>query len=353
MNKECFHFVVSLVKDEMAPKECTVREPIALEKRVAIALYCLASAAEFRVVGDVFGVSISSVHNCVMKFCDALTDHVDRFIFMPNEDEAKEIAERISTYEGFPQVIIFLGIPVIYFTIQYQLNFLFKVIGMIDGSHIPIKPPLDGYSDFVNRKGWPSMVLQAVVDDRKRIRNISCCNPGRVHDAFVFKTSELYKNCDLIPKCHRLINGQEVPFLILGDPAYPLKNWLMKSYPGGPLSLPLNKQNFNAYLTQSRITVEQTFAALKVRWRVCHKQMDYHYLNMPKVITSCCILHNICEKENFPLPEPINLQSITEMLSEASLDAEEDPQDAREAKAIRDAICKYLWENFPHKKQNF
>jgi len=34
-----------------------------------------------------------------------------------------------------------------------------QLIGAIDGTHIPILPPKIGYRDFVNRKGWPSMVL--------------------------------------------------------------------------------------------------------------------------------------------------------------------------------------------------
>lgn len=40
-----------------------------------------------------------------------------------------------------------------------------QIIGCVDGAHIPILPPTDGYRDFVNRKGWPSNVLQGIVDD--------------------------------------------------------------------------------------------------------------------------------------------------------------------------------------------
>jgi len=43
-----------------------------------------------------------------------------------------------------------------------------QLIGAIDGTHIPILPPADGYRDYINRKGWPSIILQRVVDHTLR-----------------------------------------------------------------------------------------------------------------------------------------------------------------------------------------
>jgi len=41
-------------------------------------------------------------------------------------------------------------------------------MGAIDGTHIPVTALSEGKKDFNNRKGWDSMVLQAVVDDKLR-----------------------------------------------------------------------------------------------------------------------------------------------------------------------------------------
>ena len=52
---------------------------------------------------------------------------------------------------------------------QFEQKFnIPQIIRCIDGSHILVLPPSDGYKDFANRKGWPSYVLQAVVDDMYR-----------------------------------------------------------------------------------------------------------------------------------------------------------------------------------------
>lgn len=40
-----------------------------------------------------------------------------------------------------------------------------QIIGAIDGTHVPILSPSDEYRDYINRKGWPSVILQAVVDN--------------------------------------------------------------------------------------------------------------------------------------------------------------------------------------------
>jgi hypothetical protein len=37
-------------------------------------------------------------------------------------------------------------------------------VGAIDGSHIPVCAPAGMHTDYYNRKGWYSMIVQAVVD---------------------------------------------------------------------------------------------------------------------------------------------------------------------------------------------
>lgn len=72
---------------------------------------------------------------------------------------------------------------------------------VVDGCHIPITPPIVSHRDYFNRKGWPSLVLQGMVDSNMLFRNVSCKCPGSSHDAIVLRSSKIfYAYEDLIPQ---------------------------------------------------------------------------------------------------------------------------------------------------------
>lgn len=125
-----------------------------------------------------------------------------------------------------------------------------------------------------------------------------------------------------------LVQGVQVPYVILGDPAYPLKTWLMKNYPftGG---ITKEQDSFNAYLNKGRVTVELAFGRLKGRWRRLTKRIESSVTFVPTIISTCCVLHNIVEyrKDHFvdswldiiennqteyPQPEPQQRDLITD-----------------------------------------
>lgn len=144
MTRQSFMTLCSMVEGYMAPDEVTVRPPIPLTMRVAMVLYKLGSCAEYRVIANQFGVHKSTVKKFVYMFCKGMVNGpIKQLIRVPNEEEAVEIARQFQEMHNIPQIM-----------------------GLIDGTHIPILPPSDGYKDFVNRKGWPSYVLQAVVDHK-------------------------------------------------------------------------------------------------------------------------------------------------------------------------------------------
>ena len=98
--------------------------------------------------------------------------------------------------------------------------------GAIDGTHIPIVAPSECHAEYVNRKGYHSIIMQAVVECKYLYRDVVIGWPGSVHDARVFSNSCIFQKGNegkLFP--HDLpaeIHGVEVSSFLVADPAYPL-----------------------------------------------------------------------------------------------------------------------------------
>ena len=92
------------------------------------------------------------------------------------------------------------------------------VIEAIDGCHIPIKAPEEDQAAHINRKSFHSIILQGVADHMGRLLDINVGWPGSVHDARVFRNSNLATQLSsgdlIIPQQGHLV----------GDSAYPLCN---------------------------------------------------------------------------------------------------------------------------------
>ncbi|XP_071579940.1 uncharacterized protein [Temnothorax nylanderi] len=328
MSKASFLELCDQLRDELKPKPPFLkpREPISVEKQVAVALYKLASTAEYRVIGNTMGIHKSSVKKCLYRVVKAINKiMLHNYIYMPDQNEAKFISKNFENKSFIPQII-----------------------GSIDGTHIQIIPPKEGRRDFVNRKGWPSYNMLAVVDHNGRFRNIVIKHPGSCHDAAVFKESNLYKNADtIIPKNTCNISGMEIPFMIVADPAYPLLSWLLKGFSG---SLSAEEESFNVYLNSARVSVEMAFGRLKARWRILHKiNCDFSFA--PEIIATCCVLHNFVEKrkDRFFTQWLQEVEQL-ELVIPQPRPTTNTGKDSMDGTNVRNHIKRYLSENFPLRK---
>lgn len=90
------------------------------------------------------------------------------------------------------------------------------------------------------------------------------------------------------------MGSRSLPIYLVGDSAYPLLPWLIKPFSMSP-TLTIQQKTFNYRLCRGRVVVEIAFGRLKARWRRLLKQNDMSMENVPNVVASCCVLHNICE----------------------------------------------------------
>nr|CAI5844005.1 unnamed protein product [Callosobruchus analis] len=323
VGKDTFMFIVNELRVSLQPKGNILnssRTISSVEKKVAIALFYLASVCEYRVVGHTFGIHKSTVHNIVHEFVNAVNKVLlHRFIKMPTEAEAIEVAS--------------------YFQ---QTTVLPNIIGAIDGTHIPIKPPRQGHRDFINRKGWASVILQGVVDAKYRFMDICVKNPGATHDASVLTGSDLFRNVHTtMPKSSVQVGGRQVSYVLLGDAAYPLLPWLMKPYPSRHITPP--QDSFNVYTSAGRVVVENAFGRLKARWRRLLKQCDVDHKFVPKLVAACCTLHNIIEthKGGFNMNWMQDVENAEIIFPQPHSTRATSSRDSFEAHNLREHLCNY------------
>ena len=138
--------------------------------------------------------------------------------------------------------------------------------------------------------------MQAIVDCSLKFLHVSVVYPGSIHDARVLRLSELFdlgNNQQILESPSRVINGTEVPPLIVGDSAYPLLKWLIKPYADRRRLSP-EERKFNIKLSAMRSVVERAFGMLKLRWRLVYKKVEQKTRTLKKTVIAACILHNIC-----------------------------------------------------------
>lgn len=93
-------------------------------------------------MSHLFGLARCTVFCIVKDTCQAIVDILlPKYISFPEGKKLKETVQGFHDRWGIPQCA-----------------------GLIDGFHIPVTPPSLNHTDYYNRKGWYSVILQAVVD---------------------------------------------------------------------------------------------------------------------------------------------------------------------------------------------
>ena len=233
-----------------------MRKAISVEQRLAVTLWCLAAPCEYKTIAHLFGIARSTMCEVVQETCTIIVQTLlHKYIQFPRGNQLDEDIEGFLTKWGVPQCV-----------------------GAIDGCHIPIASPAMNRTDYYNRKGWYSMILQGVVDHSYRFIDINIGWPGSVHDARVFSHSSLYEKIteqDLFPHKPMTVGSVDVSLYLIGDSAYPLQTWLMKPFTHGT-SLTAEQKTYNYRLCRARIVVENAYGRLKARWRRLMKRNDVY-----------------------------------------------------------------------------
>ncbi|PVD20418.1 hypothetical protein C0Q70_18573 [Pomacea canaliculata] len=172
-------------------------------------------------------------------------------------------------------------------------------IGVKDGKNIfkniAMEAPLKRGSMYFNYKVFHSVVLLAVVDAFYRFIWYYVGENGRNNDAGIFACTTLSKAVESktlqVPAPRELAHSHvKMPFVLVGDEAFPLKEHLMKPYPQRGLG---DHDNiFNYRLSRVRRVSENAFGILVNRFRLLLNTLNLSPDVVACVTESCVALHN-------------------------------------------------------------
>jgi hypothetical protein len=138
-----------------------------------------------------------------------------------------------------------------------------------------------------------SIVLEGVADSESRFIFVDIGAYGKQSDGGTFSASTLYHFLEDIESTLPNPAGfegseTEMPLVMLGDEASPLKTSLLKPFARKDLSC--EERVLNYRLSRARRCVECAFGILTAKWRFLNKAIE---TKADRIVKFICLLHNI------------------------------------------------------------
>jgi hypothetical protein len=156
-----------------------------------------------------------------------------------------------------------------------------------------------------------STVLLALVDAEYKFLAIDVGSYGKNSDGNVFSKLVIGKKLEtgtlnIPPNTPLIENAVPMPYVIVGDEAFPLKSCLLRPYSKHHQGGDESKKIYKNRLSRAQRVVENAFGILASRWRVFRRPLEVQPETVDKVVLASCCLHNMLCKERNP-PDEIEL----------------------------------------------
>ncbi|XP_053685936.1 uncharacterized protein LOC128735480 [Sabethes cyaneus] len=263
----------------------SLREALSPKFRLFLTLIFLAHGPGVPFLAWSFKIGVSTARSIIHEVCSTLWEElVDDYLPELDADQWKQKAIEFNDLWDMP-----------------------NCCGAVDGKHINIECPPNSGSLFFNYKGHHSINLMAVSDAKYNFVSVDVGAYGGNSDGGVFANSAFGKrfldkkvnfpDTEALPG-----TNLNLPYYIVGDAAFPLKENLMRPYPGQ--QLPALKENFNKRLSRARRVIENSFGILVARWRILKNTLVMEPTSAVRITNACIVLHNFlnntAEKEYRP-----------------------------------------------------
>ncbi|XP_046679382.1 uncharacterized protein LOC124366824 [Homalodisca vitripennis] len=210
---ETYDYILSHIKGDLQ-KWSNFRTCIEPAEKLSILLRYLSTGMSFEALSETFRMSNYTVGKIVEEVCDCMWEQLAPVhLPVPNKQRFLEIAAEFKEKWNFP-----------------------NCVGCIDGKHVRIKSPGKSGTMFLNYKKFFSVNLHAVADAKCKFIFIDVGAYGKQSDGGVFEASPISKFfenfSEHLPAPSPIDTSSEtlIPYVLVGDDAYPLKSYIMKPF---------------------------------------------------------------------------------------------------------------------------
>ena len=280
--------VLDLIRPAISKEDTRMRQAIEPGLKLAVTLRYLATGDNYRSLCYAFRIGVSTISTFLPAVCRAITEAFNAEVFPEEwtEDRWKTIADKFYTRWNMPHTM-----------------------GALDGKHVAIKKPSNSGSLYHNYKGYFSIPMLALVDADYKFQWVEFGGIGHMSDAQIFLETDLRQDLEdgsiNRPAPCLLTDDPEdttdVPYYIISDDAFALKDYCMKPYSRHSMSP--KELIFNYRLSRARRVVENAFGLLAQRFRVMLSTCELIPENARTVMKCCTTLHNLLLDR---LPSPKN-----------------------------------------------
>lgn len=266
--EELLSMVAPIIQKSSQKREC-----IGPNERLSLTMRYLTTGDAQTTIAMNYRISPTSVGRIIFETCEALWQVLSSYRQCPkNEADWKRIAMEFQLTWNFPHCI-----------------------GALDGKHVVMQAPDGAGSSFFNYKKTHSIVLMAICDAHYKFTMVDIGDSGRNSDGGVLGNSRMgdafAKNKLHVPDAEPLEGTRVIyPYVLVGDEAFPLQQYLMKPYPREVLGI--RERVYNYRLSRARRVIENTFGIAAARFRIFRRPIHARVDMVVRVTKAVVALHN-------------------------------------------------------------